>query len=529
MFLLIAAAHAATWTVSPAPSGASWDADAVIDGVCASALGACTLRAALEESARSAGSDTVLLPPGDFPVPGAVTVSAVQLIGAGMAQTRLVPTSGALFRVIGGTLGVSDLTVYGAAATTTDPAFYGGAGSNLFFGYSATITLERVGLDALRGIALVGENTWPFDAASGSLNFTLTDIHARRGSAPILSVEGGYYVQSPTVIQGLTVDDVSVTGDLLTAQHATIHASDVVVTGSTITGALVRVLDNVAVLSDVLLRGNVVGNLLGVAGGPSIDFGTLQYERLRATGNTSVGCGATTDAWSFVSLLDSVVASNTLGGAVICGAPHVSNSTIAANTITAGQGGAIRASGYLPWEGWVRDSLIARNRTPGSGGGISADTPWGDPLEITGVTLIDNVADADGDGLGEGGNLWVQLAAIESVVMVGGRAGGAPSDCVGTFTQALTSFVGVEPTPGACAMGGANIVGSPALPADAMLFGPVRLPNGRSGYVPLRGSPLIDAGTPRTGSDHAGQARALDGDGDGLLVPDIGAVERNVP
>ena len=40
---------------------------------------------------------------------------------------------------------------------------------------------------------------------------------------------------------------------------------------------------------------------------------------------------------------------------------------------------------------------------------------------------------------------------------------------------------------------------------------------------------LIDAGTPRGGLDLGGQSRALDGDGDGVAVPDIGAVERPRP
>lgn len=524
MLWMLTFAHAATWTVSPAPAGAAWVGDAVINGSCRTAGGACTLRAAIDEANAAGGPQTIQLPAGDFPLPITISLSQLTITGAGMGSTRISQTGGTVLRAVDATL--SDLTISGAGARTTDPVITGSGGP----GWHATIRLERVGLDALRGAAIAVTNSAVYDTGTGVSVVELTDVAMRRGVAPLVSLAGGYYNPSVVEITGLQVTDAAVLGSLFDLQFGRLVAFDVDVRRSSISGAMVRAMDSAASFDGATFRQNQVGNLLGVTGGPAIDFGAITYTGLSATGNLSAGCGASADAWSYIGLDDSVVASNTLGGAVLCGQVHVTRSTIANNTIHAGDGGAIRVSGYLPYDAWVRNSLIAHNHTTGSGGGIWTDTPGGaDTVEILGTTLLGNVADSDLDGLGEGGNLWSQGASLESTVLAGGIAGGAPSDCVGTFVSARTNFVGVEPTPGACAMGGANTVGSPLAPADPMLSALLTLPNGRTAVGPLRGSPLIDAGTLRGGLDLGGQSRAMDGDGDGVPVPDIGAVERPIP
>lgn len=163
MLWMLTFAHAATWTVSPAPASAAWVGDAVINGSCRTAGGVCTLRAAIDEANAAGCPQTIQPPAGDFPLP--VTISLPTLTGAGMGSMRVSQTGGTLLRAVDPTLG--DLTISGAAASTTDPVITGSGGP----GWHATIRLDpmlsslltlpngRTAVGPLRGSPLINAGT----------------------------------------------------------------------------------------------------------------------------------------------------------------------------------------------------------------------------------------------------------------------------------------------------------------------------------------------------------------------------------
>jgi CSLREA domain-containing protein len=119
IFLLVTAtlhmassAHAATFTVSSTTDAV--DA-APGDGVCAAATGACTLRAAIEETNALAGPDGISLPAGIYALTIAELRNTSDLIVSGDGPATTIIDGGGLHRVfvnlVGATLGITDVTI----------------------------------------------------------------------------------------------------------------------------------------------------------------------------------------------------------------------------------------------------------------------------------------------------------------------------------------------------------------------------------------------------------------------------------
>lgn len=187
-----------------------------------------------------------------------------------------------------------------------------------------------------------------------------------------------------------------------------------------------------------------------------------------------------------------------------------------------GDGGAIFHDG----EGdvTVSRSTFVDNRAQGSGGALAGEGRW-----IVGAsTIVDNVADDDADGSGGGGGiaLFDESAELEMTVVASNvDRGGEEPDCVGAVDSSPPNFVGADT---ACGFLGGDVTGTPAAPLDPLL-GPLGDHGGGTDTaVPEEGSPLVDvvgaAFCPET--DQRGSTRPMDGDGDGLALCDLGAVER---
>lgn len=125
---------------------------ATLDGVCATATGECTLRAAVQQANALPGADTITLPVGTFRLSivgvedaGAAgdldVTGALAITGAGTAATVIDgggdtgPRDGVIEAFAGGSLAVEGLTVRGGRLTDA-----GGAG----IGTDADLTLTRV-------------------------------------------------------------------------------------------------------------------------------------------------------------------------------------------------------------------------------------------------------------------------------------------------------------------------------------------------------------------------------------------------
>jgi hypothetical protein len=206
-----------------------------------------------------------------------------------------------------------------------------------------------------------------------------------------------------------------------------------------------------------------------------------------------------------------------------------------------GTGGVVAIDSQI-WNSTISGNVAGSAYSPPSGsmqaGGVLADV-----ATIVGSTITRNVNRAPaGDSTGPGGLLGRHLsppefpgnlAAIRDTILAGNRdSEGAASDCdPGTVTSDGHNLLGPR---AACdfAIRRNDLIGvNPRLGPLADNGGPTRT------HLPLPGSPAIDAwevagvgadkDCPR--GDQRGMVRPLDGDADGRLACDVGAVEVGRP
>jgi len=268
-----------------------------------------------------------------------------------------------------------------------------------------------------------------------------------------------------------------------------------------------------------------------------------------------------------MTLVRSLVSRNTGGGEWSVGGVTMRGGVIRDSTISANTGGPCGSGGLVMIWGMLQRSTVSGNSAgdcDGTGGVVAIDSQiWnstisgniagsqyspGGSMQVAGVlsdvstivgsTITRNVNRAPvSEWTGPGGLLAVRLsppafpgnvAAIRDTILAGNRdANGGKSDCKGSVMS-----------------DGHNIVGSTAgcdyHPRSSDLVGvnPQLGPLANNGgstrtHLPMHGSPAIDAwqvaGVGADGDcprqDQRGGLRPLDGNADGRLACDIGAVE----
>jgi CSLREA domain-containing protein len=400
----VPAAGAAVFTVNSAAD----EVDATPgNAVCATAGGACTLRAAIQEANALAGTDMVVLPAGTFRLTligagedlGATgdldILQSVDISGAGREAT-IVDGLGAdrVFHVVGSSaLTLSNLTIRNGDAT-------GSIGGAIFQVGPSPLMLSGVRLednhaDTGGAVALMdGELTVAGSVFQGNVGAAGAGIF--KAGTGFLSISGSEFTANHSAGPG---------GAVYYASVAAVGVSDSRFSWNT---------------------GNA-GGALFLASATGLMLSSSHFESSTATGPGASlfygGTGAVTIAGS--TFLGGV-ASGPGAGCFIAtdGSLDVSASEFTDNVATTGPGGGLyfsSSTGGLT----VRDTPFRRNTAfAGPGGGIFCTAPGA--LALTNVEVSDNAAAPSGGGVYAVGqaSTTVSAARVMDNSATGGPAGG---------------------------------------------------------------------------------------------------------
>ena len=348
-------------------------------------------------------------------------------------------------------------------------------------------------------------------------------------------------------VQGSTIIDGNglVTGDRVfqIQSNQTVNMSGLTITGgkpSNFGGGMVN--NGTLTLDHVTISGNTVSGT-NASGGGIFSGGPLTITNSTISGNTTPNGGGGIVNQGPMTITNSTISGNSTfagaeypgdgGGIYFTGSVSatIRNSTISENTGADG-GGVYNAGGTTVA---IINSTVDGNSATAAGGGVY--NALGD-LGLFNDTITSNVANSDHTGGGIGGgvlNASGTTSFVNTIIAYNGHKQSTSNpfpffhadDCGGTIASVSNNIV-QTPNPGQCTISGAYAQVDPQLDPLQNNGGPTLTRAIGSG------SPAIDGGNPGgctdnfgaiLTTDQRGDPRAVDGDGNGSAICDIGAVE----
>jgi CSLREA domain-containing protein len=398
------------------------------NGVCATAAGLCSLRAAVQEANNSTAADTVVVPAANY----ALTIPPSGSNGADSGDldiTRPLTVNGAgatvdangLDRLVELTDTAGAVTIRGLTLREGEDAEQGGA---LLNGSLGAVRLENVSvLDSTAGA---------FGGGISSLHGRLDLVGVTVSGNTTTGEGGGISVRSGAV----TITGTSAAPSLISQNSAregggVHHAGEpsevglpgsVVLTGATVSGNSAELMggglsvtgDNALALTDTTVAENSSDDGAGLA---VTGLSSLAITRGELTANTGTGngAGAYTATERNTRLTNVSISDNTSGD-------PVAGEGSGAGLFTSGTGSVTMTAGE-----------VTGNEAVAHGGGYAVEN--GGPVTVTGTDFDGNTAGLGGGGLvNEGDTVTLDGVTFTANTASGGDGGAIESEGSGDFT-----------------------------------------------------------------------------------------------
>ena len=220
------------------------------------------------------------------------------------------------------------------------------------------------------------------------------------------------------------------------------------------TGENANATGDLDITDDLTITGNGARNTIINGGGIDRVFhvvtnGNYNINALSITnGSTSADGGGIYVKLAFVGIvnLDGLTIANNHatagfgGGIYTTGTINISNSTLSNNTATGGGGGMYSDSGTVT----ITNSTISGNSANGDSGGLRL---W-DSGTVIHSTIVNNIADADNNGSGNGGGVGANVTLQNSILANNIDLGGQAPNCGGGGTQVSNNYNLIEDVTG---------------------------------------------------------------------------------
>lgn len=534
--------------------GDQLDAD-TSDGVCRTAAGECTLRAAVMQANTISGAGVVIvLPAGDYaltrpviggdgPAEGDLNLLApaageplIQLLGAGADVTHIDANQiDRVFSVAAGRRAVlSGVTITGGYAVEGGGVYNLGS---LTISYSVVsgneATLYDGGAIHNYGALLLADSRVEGNVAAGGgggvANLGTLALDASAIVSNTASRGGGIFNDGGlTVGEGELSHNVAGEGQggglfnfgVVTMTQTTVRGNTSWLEGG---GIYNQEIGEIA-----MTNGQIDANASAQGGGGGLyNVGRAHLDHTAITANTAgqTGGGIYNHAVGQLTAVDSPIAANTAGyvGGGVYNAGIITLERSAVYDNTGSHGGGLLNSGTLV----VINSTISGNRALISGGGLYNQFN----ATVYSATIAHNQADADHSGIGGGGGVENEPGAsfeMGNTLLTGNIVGEATGDeCRGTLAVFGRNLIGADAAAVGCvvdnAFGEWDYAGPDAIGPLGDHGGPTPT------HALLPGSPAIDWADPVNGCfDPAGEPLPTDQRGQARVVGrrcDVGAYE----
>lgn len=497
------------------------------DGVCKTAAGTCTLRAAIMQADATSGEGALVnVPAGNYlltrpaigengPESGDLNLTSpmkdnpvIYISGAGPGKT--VIDANKLDRVInveeGRVASIAYMTIRNGYLNAPDETAEGAGILNL-----GSLTLVEVDVRDHRIMATGGTARGGGIASRGSLllsESSVTDnvVYGYNAEGAGLYLAGATMVEKSTIGTSLAFGDESNNheggGIYIPSNQAKVEIRESVVSENDATygGGIFSAGTNV-----LIMKTAIAGNESLASGGGLYNSGVMTFGESLFEGNEAPYGAGIFNAGQLAFYQGSIMGNTVPDGADPHGGGAVYNSntgefnatasTLAGNH--ASYGGAFYNSGSL----FLVNSTLSENVATGSGGAVFNDGV----TNAYNTTFVANQADADRDGQGEGGGMFGNNGDfnIRNVLMAGNYTGAASAydECAGVLTLYGANVVGILTLDGDSVSCTRDILhGSSKLLNGLDTLGPLAANGGPTlTHALLPGSNAIDAGDPAGG------------------------------